>query len=718
MAGQVSPGIVLLEKDLTTQTSTVSQNNVAVIASSFAKGPVGTITNITSEKQLYQTFGAPNNSNYEDWFTAASFLKYGGQLQVVRIQDTVLKNAASDIAAQTTDSTKLYVVNASGFTSGDYVKVNNEFFVIGTVTTSGSNSLAVTSRAQLGSASVNHSSGESVTKWTFALSGTSTTITNTITSTTEQILTLTSSTGFVNGSYFKITNSINGNYEYVLITEIEGNNAIVSRGQLGTTAIIQGGTLTATLLNFASAGTSTVLSQTFPVVTQTGVSTTLIKSISDYETNHLSDTWKFAARTAGTWCNGIQVAWIDGSVASYSNQIIVGSTKWSSVSNPPVNLFNGSTGTSDLLHIVVLDANNNILETFLNVSRNSSAIDQYGNNLYYPNIIQNKSQYIYAGQNTTLPSSGLTTINGGVDSYVTDVSIINTAFGLFSNTEEIQIDFILSGGSLNTIISNQIQKADYIINLASSRKDCLAFISPHNGIVGLSSSDQLIAITSFFGALTSSSYAIFDSGYKYIYDNYNNVYRYIPCNGDIAGLCTKTSLNNADWVSPAGTTKGNLINVIKLAYNPSKADRDVLYQASINPIVSFPGQGIILYGDKTAQGYPSAFDRINVRRLFINVEKYIGNLAKNVLFELNDNTTRVNFSNSANTYLSSIQSRNGVTGYLVVCDSTNNTPSVVDSNNFVAEIYIQPTRSINYITITFVATATGVTFNEITGGAG
>lgn len=717
MAGQVSPGIVLLEKDLTTQTSKTTQAQSAVVVGSFAKGSVGTIENITSEKQLYQTFGAPNDNNYEDWFTAASFLQYGGQLQVVRVEDTVLKNAVSDISAQTTDSTKLYVTNASGFTSGDYVKVNNEFFVIGTVTTSGSNSLAVTSRAQLGSASVNHSSGESATKWTVSPSATSDTIPSGITNTTEEILTFTNPTpaGFVNGSYLKITNSVNGNYEYVLITEIEGNNAFVSRAQLGTTAIIQSGTVTATLLNFASTGTSTTLSQAFPVVTQTGVSTTLIKSISDYETNHLSDSWKFAAKTAGTWSNGIQVAWIDGSVSPYSDQNIFGSTKWSSISNQPVNLLNGNTGTSDLLHVVVLDGNNNILETFLNVSRNINAIDQYGNKLYYSNVIKNKSQYIYAGQNTTLSSNGSTTLNGGVDSYVTDVSAINNTFNLFSNTEEILIDFILSGGSL-TQLSDQISKANHIIGIANSRKDCVAFISPHNGFVN--QTDILNKITLFFETLTSSSYVVYDSGYKYIYDNYNKVYRYVPCNGDVAGLCTQVSTNQADWISPAGITKGNIKNAIKLAYNPPKADRDILYQASINPIVSFPGQGIILYGDKTAQGYSSAFDRINVRRLFLNIEKYIGNLSKNVLFELNDASTRASFSAAANSYLSSIQTGNGITGFLVICDTTNNTPSVIDSNNFVAEIYIQPIRSINYITITFVATNTGVSFTEITGGAG
>ena len=215
--------------------------------------------------------------------------------------------------------------------------------------------------------------------------------------------------------------------------------------------------------------------------------------------------------------------------------------------------------------------------------------------------------------------------------------------------------------------------------------------------------------------MTSTSYAVFDSGYKYFYDRFNDKYRYIPCNGDIAGLCVATSSLLDDWYSPAGVNRGSLRNAIKLAYNPSKADRDELYQNRINPVVIFPGSGVTLFGDKTALASPSSFDRINVRRLFLNVERRIGDLAKTVLFEQNDAITRSSFLGAANSYLAEVQARRGVTDFLVVCDETNNTPDVIDRNEFVAELFLKPTRSINYITVTFTATKTGVSFQEVVG---
>jgi hypothetical protein len=463
---------------------------------------------------------------------------------------------------------------------------------------------------------------------------------------------------------------------------------------------------------------------------------------------------------------------------------------WSAISGVPVSLVDGSS-SSNVFHIVVLDSNNNVLESFTNISKLSGATDLQGKSIYYRDILSNNSQYIYAG-NGSLAASGKVSLTGGIDFYAgstsssftgtitgntltltqnavgsfaigqtltsaiygsinnyngfpkivslltgtlgqsgstysisnaqtinspellfsSDIGNIFESYDLYSQADNIDVDFVLSGSNLSNSYL-QITKAQGIISLVNSRKDCIAFISPYNDFISLSSSsDQLNSIINFFGNLSSSSYTVFDSGYKYIYDPYNATYRYVPCNGDVAGLCVRTSLNNADWVSPAGTTKGNLNNAIKLAYNPSKTDRDKLYQASINPIVSFPGQGIILYGDKTALNYPSAFSRINVRRLFLAIEKTVGNYAKNVLFEMNDSTTRNAFTNSVNSYLSSILSQNGLAAFNVICDASNNTPSVISSNNFVAEIYIQPTYSINFITITFVATSTGLSISE------
>ena len=275
------------------------------------------------------------------------------------------------------------------------------------------------------------------------------------------------------------------------------------------------------------------------------------------------------------------------------------------------------------------------------------------------------------------------------------------------------------GGSLSTEIDTKA-KANKVISIASSRKDCIAFVSPHKanqvGSAGvLTAFQQKENTLNFFNGMTSTSYAVFDSGYKYYYDRFNDKYRYIPCNGDIAGLCVNTTSLLDDWYSPAGVNRGSLRNAIKLAYNPSKADRDELYMNRINPVVIFPGSGVTLFGDKTALASPSAFDRINVRRLFLNLEKRVGDLAKQVLFEQNDATTRSSFSSAVNSYLSEVQSRRGVTDFLVVCDESNNTPDVIDRNEFVAELFVKPTRSINFITVTFTATKTGVSFSEVVG---
>lgn len=706
MAGQVSPGIVLRERDLTGQTIVNQQANTAALVGSFAKGPVGTITNIATERELLEIFGAPNGNNYEDWFSASTFLSYGGQLQIVRIEDALLKNSVSEVGVETTDATKLNVVGAASFTTNDYVKVDNEYFLVTTTNTIGQDTLTVT-RAQLGSSAANHASGATVTKWSYANSAT-TTVVNEAIDASENIITLTDATGFTAGAYVRLTNSVNANAEIVLITDVEGNDVVVTRGALGTTAaLIVTSTITATLLTFAATGTVTTLSTVYPVVTSAAVSAPTIKSFDNYEANYSGYAWKFAARTAGTWANGLKIAVIDGSVATYDTENLYGSIKWTTIAGDP--------GGANDLHIVVLDDNNNVLETFVYLSRLSTAKDEQGASTYYVDVIKSRSAYIYAG--TTAPAAGnsTSTLSAGVDAYTTNVSTINTSFDLFADTEEIEIDFILAAGSL-AIEADQITKAQKAIDIASTRKDCIAFVSPHRGFVTLSSpTAQRDDIITFFNSIGSSSYAVLDSGYKYIYDKYNDTYRYIPCNADVAGTCVQVSLNAEDWISPAGVNKGSIRNAVKLAYVPSKTDRDKLYQKRINPIASFPGQGVVLFGDKTALGAPSAFDRINVRRLFLSMEKRIGQLAKTVLFELNDTTTRSSFSSAANSFLSEIQSKRGVTDFLVICDETNNTADVIDRNEFVAEIYVKPTRSINYITITFVATRSGVSFSEVTG---
>lgn len=735
MAGQVSPGIVLRERDLTTQTIVNTQANTAAFVGSFEKGPVGTITSITTEKELYETFGKPNNSNYEDWFSASTYLSYGGQLQVVRIEDTLLKNSVSDSGTQTTSATKLFVSASAGFATNNIVRVDDEYFLVTAVTNTVSEKSLTVTRAQLGSVAAVHTVGDTVTKWTKSESATTTAVIETdadpeITN-SETSLSVTSVTGFAVNDYAVIKRSPTGGtstvtVENVLITsiDVESNTITVVRGQLGTPAIsfqddavVADGetgapTLELRLLSFvvATPAVSSVLTVDYPVVTVTGIVSPLIKNVNDFIANYNSYSWKFAARTAGEWANDYIISWVDGSMSSaaYDALNVYGTTKWNTIAPKP--------SSSNDLHVAVIDQQGSVVETFLYVSRLSNSKDDQGGSNYYVDIVNNRSAIVYAGSAGLASGSSSVELSGGVSSYTTTVSNINNSYDLFADVESINIDFILTGGSLANK-TDQISKANKAISIANTRKDCIAFVSPHKAFIPLSSpSAQRDEIISFFDGLSSStSYAIFDSGYKYVYDRFNDVYRYVPCCGDVAGLCVETSLNLEDWFSPAGLNRGNLKNVVKLAYTPSKTDRDKLYLKRVNPITSFPGQGVVLFGDKTALATPSAFDRINVRRLFLTVEKRIANLAKGVLFELNDASTRSSFSSAVSSYLSEIKSKRGVTDYLVVCDDTNNTADVIDRNEFVAEIYLKPTRSINYITVTFVATRSGVSFAEVTG---
>ena len=430
-------------------------------------------------------------------------------------------------------------------------------------------------------------------------------------------------------------------------------------------------------------------------------------------------------------------------------------------------------GHNDLMHVIVIDGDGgltgtpgSVVEKFLNVSKASDAKSPQGDNIYYKDVIKSQSRYILWGSHETgdvydkdvnaSGGFGLSGINrefdlikssssindlddptgtnpsakplvgtknqatiryalqGGVDGYSVARPETLAAFNLFDDAETIDIDYILMGPSMTTV-GDSIAKAQHIISIANSRKDCMAFISPHRGdVIGQPSTNDIVTKTiDYFDALASTSYAVFDNNYKYIYDKYNDVYRYIPCNGDMAGLVLSTTLNSEAWFSPAGFNRGTILNAIKLAYSPLKDHRDRLYAARVNPIVAFPGEGIILFGDKTALGYSSAFDRINVRRLFLVLEESISVAAKNQLFELNDEFTRAQFKNIVEPFLRSVQSRRGIVDFLVVCDATNNPADAIDRGEFFAEIFVKPARSINFITLTFTATRTGASFSEI-----
>ena len=434
---------------------------------------------------------------------------------------------------------------------------------------------------------------------------------------------------------------------------------------------------------------------------------------------------------------------------------------WKSIAEKPKTSQYSSerSGRNDELHIVVVDdtstvsgISGNILEKFTHLSKALDCKISPSEKVYYKDFISSNSSYIFAGkapsgtstgfgstvgfnttgngnwgtnaQGTTFGSSGNSTFNltGGVDysssgGMGSSLSDVITSYNVLSNPAEYQVNFLINGPSGGASVYESQAKAIALIAIAEARKDCIAIISPHkSGIVNITNSDtQTTNIIEFFDPITSSSYAVFDSGYKYMFDRFNNTFRYIPCNADVAGLMARTSINQYSWFSPAGASRGAINGAVKLAYNPSKAQRDLLYPKRINPIIFSPGAGIILYGDKTALSYVSAFDRINVRRLFLTIESTIERAARAQLFEFNDIITRSNFVNIVEPYLRDVKSKRGIIDFLVVCDETNNTPDVIDGNQFRADIFVKPARSINFIGLTFVATRTGVSFEEVVG---
>jgi len=393
-------------------------------------------------------------------------------------------------------------------------------------------------------------------------------------------------------------------------------------------------------------------------------------------------------------------------------------------------------GSNDEVHIVVIDADGlftgsqgTVLETFPFVSKAYDASIN-GQSNWYKQVLFDQSRYVYAidtpsyattnanwftpAANTTFVS--LTTnptfnLNYGNQSTVTNGNL-QIAYDLFANKESIDISLVLTGDA-NTVVQQYV-----IDNIVNSRKDCVAFVSPpYNNLDGSQLITPTAGVQNWLSTLArSSSYVVADSGWKYMYDKYNNTYRWIPLNGDIAGLCVNTDTVRDPWFSPAGFNRGQIKNAIKLLWSPNKTQRDVLYAAGVNPVVSFPGQGIVLFGDKTLQNKPSAFDRINVRRLFIVLEKAISQAAQFSLFEFNDEFTRAQFVALVTPFLRDVQGRRGIYDFRVVCDTTNNTPQIIDTNQFVGDIYIKPARSINFIQLNFVAVGTGVDFTTIVGG--
>ena len=628
MASQVSPGVIIRERDLSNAVVVGDVAITAAFASTFVKGPVGTITNINSERELIDQFGGPSDDNAADWLVASEFLQYGGRLAVVRAA-TAVKNA-------TASGTGVLIKDKVDFDGG----ATSEVFAA-------------------------------------RYAGT-------------------------DGNYYRVV--------------------VVDRGADEIATVVGHGLTVGATYNDGT--------NDHEVYAVLGVDTIAIIN---------TDGVKASANAIAT------TPW-------YSNTTIASTgLKLGAIGpRPGTSAFAAENYVNyDELHVAVIDERTNaIVERFTYLSKLSDAKTPEGASNYWRDVLNKESAYLYSGAEvaTGLQATGVawggtaaaaggaagatvklkliltreTLLSGGVDDYAYNAGEIQIAYNEFLDTEASQIDFVIMGGSIGTE-ADTLTKAGAVIGVATSRTDCIAFVSPHVGNQvaasggALSSTQQRDNTIAFFDSLPSTSYAIFDSGIKYTYDRFNDKYRYLGCNGDIAGLCVRTSNAVDDWISPAGLNRGGLRNVVKLAYNPNKADRDELYQSRVNPIVAFPGSGPVLFGDKTALASPSAFDRINVRRLFLNIEKRAADLGKQVLFEQNDSVTRGNFNSAIISYLAEVQARRGLTDYLVVCDETNNTPAVIDRNEFVAELYLKPTRSINYVTVTVTATRTGVEFSEVVG---
>lgn len=448
---------------------------------------------------------------------------------------------------------------------------------------------------------------------------------------------------------------------------------------------------------------------------------------------------EWAAKYPGTMGNSLKVAMADSQTF----------TSWTYAAEfdaaPGTSAYaTASGGSNDELHVIVIDEDGlftgtvgAVLEKFAFVSKANDAKSSNGTNNYYKDAINSRSEYIWWMDHTATVSTSVAgvgvdgvawgsaasslfkdmsaavniSLTLGTDDYALSDAEKVSAFQLFDNAEQYDVSLIIAGKASATVATSIIN------NVAEVRLDCVAFVSPQDNssgdvIIG-STSTQVTAINTYRNALPSSSYAVMDSGYKYQYDRYNDKYRYIPLNADIAGLCARTDYTNDAWFSPGGLNRGQVKNVVKLAVNPNKASRDLLYKNGVNPVVSFPGEGTVLFGDKTLLAKPSAFDRINVRRLFIVMEKAIATAAKFQLFEFNDGFTRAQFKNLVEPFLRDVQGRRGITDFVVKCDESNNTGEVIDRNEFVADIFVKPNRSINFITLNFVAARSAINFSEI-----
>ena len=735
---QLSPGVLVREVDLTIGRAENVLDNIGAIAGPFEIGPVDDIIEISTEEQLVNTFGKPigTDAQYEYWMSASSFLSYGGVLKVVRTAGSNLNNANAGVGVASTAVLKVYNYD-------DYLN-NHQSDATFTYCAKNPGTWANTLKV----CQIDNFADQTIGISTNNLYNAGARVGFAVTANIDGAIipgigTTGGFTGFLKGIITGVsTDSTNSNSTF----DVKITDRISAVG--GITSYFP--------IDYAEGNS---------IAAYTTSSAVQFLNNSGVTTGHSAS----AAYTPASVKD-----WYDEQTLGINNAVVY----WKTLAPKPLdsNYVDTRNGKNDGMHVVLVDdegrvtgIKGNIMEKHLNLSKAKDTVSSINppQKTYYKDYLALYSDNLYAGKNPsegadsqwgTAPiASGFSTVctpvttgdglwgldaqgvtysslgniaypltggqdygsipanetKGGMKATLADLM---TSYRLFSNKDEVQVDYLIMGPGC-TVESDSQAKANQLLSIAGDRKDCMATISPHRAnVVNITNTEtQTENVINFFSPLSSSSYGVFDSGYKYMFDRFNNQFRYVPCNGDVAGLMTRTNIVAYPWFSPAGQQRGVINNAVKLAYNPTKTQRDRLYPQRINSFITTPGIGTLLFGDKTALGYASAFDRINVRRLFLTIEQALEKAAQAQLFELNDELTRANFRNIVEPYLRDIQAKRGLYGFLVVCDTTNNTPDVIDNNEFRADIFLKPAKSINYVTLTFVATRTGISFEEVAG---
>ena len=735
---QLSPGVLVREVDLTVGRAENVLDNIGAIAGPFEIGPVDDVIEISTEEQLVNTFGSPigTDAQYQYWMTASSFLSYGGVLKVVRTAGDNLNNANAGVGIASTTTLKIYNYD-------DYL---NNHQSDATFTYSAKNPGTWGNGLQVCQ----------------------------IDDAADQVIGVATGNLFLAGA--RVGFGVTANIDGAIIPGIGTTGGFTGylKGIITgvSTATGTGNTMSTIDVKITSRVSAIAgVTSYYPIEYAEGNSITAFSKTSACQ--FINNSGIKTGHTANPVINSAK-DWYDEQTLGIQNATVY----WKTLAPKPIssNFVTERSGKNDGLHVVLVDdegrltgIKGNIIEKHLNLSKAKDAVSAVNppQKSYYKDYLATYSDNLYAGKNPSeaadayfgtaplatgfstaftpvttgdglwgLDAQGVTysalgnvsykllygqdygsipsgEVKGGMKASLADLM---TSYRLFSNKDETQIDYLIMGPGCDTESDSQA-KANQLLSIAGDRKDCMATISPHRAnVVNITNTEtQTENVLNFFSPLQSSSYGVFDSGYKYMFDRFNNEFRYIPCNGDVAGLMCRTNLTSYPWFSPAGQQRGVINNAVKLAYNPSKSQRDRLYPQRINSFITTPGIGTLLFGDKTALGYASAFDRINVRRLFLTIEQALEKAAQAQLFELNDELTRANFRNIVEPYLRDVQAKRGLYGFLVICDTTNNTPDVIDNNEFRADIFLKPAKSINYITLTFVATRTGISFEEVAG---